>query len=200
MRKLLVVALVGALAAPALADITATAMPLGSSSFSREWTCEPVYSNMDYAGGYSGIDAAYDDYDSILEDGDIELCKLRFVGGIAAVGDTLYFDFFYPDTTWANGFYVDLPSAGASIWTIGLGDCPTGFFVPEAGLMQISTDAPAGFIWYYENTSAELGTEDIALYGPDAETSWTFELQNCVPEPATLSLLVLGGLALIRRR
>lgn len=197
MRKLLVVALVGLFAAPVLADITASSMPLGSTSSDREWTCEIVYSNMDYSSGYNTA-SGYDDYDTTMTE-DFDLCEVVFVGGINTVGDTLYFDFFYPDQTWANGFSIGLDQAGAFIWTITLGDCPTLFTVPDAGIMQISTDA-AAFIWYAEATSAEIGTEDITLYGPSAEESWTFELGACVPEPATLSLLALGAFALIRRR
>ena len=214
MRKLLLmVAVVGFVAGPAMAGIVeVSAVELGGASGGpRDCPdCEPVYDNMDYSSAWSTI-SGYDDY-QIADTpscpdwpaGQFEICEMSFVGGVNTLGDQLNLSWFLPDATPVIGFNWTPSQAGVFIWTLTFADppCPSGVFVPDDGLFQISSTADPGvlFTWYGESTSAELGTEDITLYGPNAETSWTFTFSGCVPEPATLALLSFGAFVLIRRR
>ena len=170
-----------------------------------------VYSNM--SEGPSGYwtsavsdDCGYDDYDSI-NDGPILLEKYRFIGGVEEVGDILWFDF-YSDramTNLVNYFGVQLWEAGIWIWTVTITSPIT---VPDAGVCHVTGDDYWGGgygggrgQWYLSDAGPTVGTED-PFYGSISDGSGfahLFELQN-VPEPAGLSLLALGGLALLRRR
>ena len=89
---------------------------------------------------------------------------------------------------------------------------------PAGGVPQL-INSPDGVVWGHRNTSYDQAANLKFLFGggpwpPDPVTGWTEELHvqiddimymegfdpDIFPEPATMSLLALGGLALIRRR
>ena len=103
------------------------------------------------------------------------------------MNDQLRFDFFEPDGTWVTAFAGTFPAAGVYTWTLPLGDCPTGYYVPRDGLFQIGLyGTTTSFSWISETDSAELGTEGIAYLGdhfhpqgdvePDMRIVGAFEL------------------------
>ncbi|MBN1796797.1 MAG: PEP-CTERM sorting domain-containing protein [Sedimentisphaerales bacterium] len=169
----------------------------------------PVYSNMNEGGGWYSISntegvIAYDDYDSI-NDADIEMDKVRFIGGVQNAGEVIWFDFFESDhVTYVDGFGVQFPVGGNYIWTITLGSPIT---VRDAGVLQLEADpgyvTPSTGVWFLSDAAPTIGSEDPTWPGytdsQDEYLSCKFEINN-VPEPCTMALLGLGGMAAIRRR
>ena len=214
MKKLLVVALVGLFVAPAMADLLVPGgEPVGvveAYISGRDCPdCERVYENLTAVGDmfqYDDLTGGNDDYQiggptcPEWPADQFEICEITFIGGVPNANDQLRFDFFEADGTWVTAFAGTFPSAGIYIWTLSW-DCPTGLYVPDDGIFQIGVyGTTTSFSWISETDSAEIGTEDITYLGPNAEESWTFAFAGCVPEPASLSLLALGALVLIRRR
>jgi hypothetical protein len=214
MKKLVLIgAVLAMVATPAMAGIIeVSAVKIGEATGGpRECLdCETVYENLD-AIGYYTTTAGYDDYQIAATPtcpdwpADMfEICNVQFIGGVVTLGDQLNLTWFDSALQGVIGFNWTPSQAGNFLWTLTFTDpeCPSGIFVPRDGVLQISSTAepPVPFNWYAEATSAEIGTENIALYGPSAEHSWTFAFNGCVPEPGTLALLGIGALALIRRR
>ena len=215
MRKvLLMVAMVGLVAGPAIADLVPGGEPVATlvATNMGSWDCpdcERVYENLDYVNLYDDIGGGEDDYQIAdtpscpdWPEGQFEMCAFSFVGGVNVANDQLRADFYEADGTWVTAYAITLPDAGLYIWRISFADpeCPTGIFLPEDGQFQLRVHTATSFDWFSETDSAEIGTEDIKVLGPNDVESWTWAFDACVPEPATLSLLALGGLALLRRR
>jgi hypothetical protein len=135
----------------------------------------------------------------------------EFVGGVSATSGILFFDFYYNDFSFGNGFGIQFPSAGAFIWTITFD--PTGFIVPTEGYHVITANSNPNIgplssgQWYLSDSGANPihGTNDLAWdsgsfdYGSGTvDLGYLFALG--VPTPGTVGLMGLAGLAGVSRR
>lgn len=159
------------------------------------------------AGGVIGLD----DYVSVLPPGDGDgwspLEAFGFVGGVTTAGMSLQVQFYDTTQTFISSFNITLPTGGSnSIWTITPTLPATDFFdVPNNGFVQIVAAAGSTGRFWLSTTAPSVGTESNLIGGtagpggvPPATHSHRFRLD--VPEPSTLSLLAIGGVALLRRR
>ena len=98
-----------------------------------------VYSQMDYGAGYVSATAGlvgFEDYDSINEQ-DIALDTFRFVGGVAAIGEVMWFDFFDSGYNYVDSFGAIFPPGGDWIWTSSLTSPMT---ITDAGILEVVAD------------------------------------------------------------
>lgn len=86
----------------------------------------------------------------------------------------------------SDAFLAQYTSTGSLAWATQLGTSSGD------GANGLALDG-AGNVYIAGNTFGDLG-------GPNQGDDDTFLAKYAVPEPATLSMLALGGLALIRRR
>lgn len=143
---------------------------------------------------------AFDDYDSTLASGHIELSQFIFVGGVDVANKPVSFGFYGPDLSLANSFSITLPSAGIFVWTITLG---AGFNIPEKGfaaMFRSSTDTSYIASWRGQSAAPTVGTNDINAGSWNAGYMRMEIIGEAVPEPTTMAALGAGALALIRRR
>jgi hypothetical protein len=76
---------------------------------------------------------------------------------------------------------------------------------PDYTEMVISDPVPVGEHWYvtYDITLSPNPPEEVIVIQPAGCTTYIDEIvvdTICIPEPATLLMLGLGGLALLRKR
>jgi hypothetical protein len=173
-----------------------------------------IYSNMTLSTNYAQSSAAtggvvsYDDYDSISTAGaTTQIEEFRFVGGSDIAGGVVFFTFFDAASNFLDSFGILVPQAGNFIWTITMN---TPVTVADAGIVQMwsndgtLTSYPVTVgTWFLTPDAPTVGTT-TAFPGytggdPPVQLDHKFEMTE-VPEPATLALLGLGALALIRRR
>jgi len=133
--------------------------------------------------------------------GTMFLGEMDFVGGTNTVGGSVTFNFY----DWAgvvgeigdlvNSFSVTLPSAGAFIWTITLGE---GFVIPTLGFVEMVNGTGGLSQWFLTNTAPTVGTS----FGSASPTniSQAFALIEGVPAPGAIALLGMAGLLGSRRR
>ena len=112
----------------------------------------------------------------------------------------LWFDFYDDSEVYIDSFGVQFPESGDFYWTIS---GPIGIVIPDIGIMEIVADTGSEGQWLLGEAGPTVGTED-PLFGTgagyDPPIAHCFELSNTIPEPASMALLGLGGLTLLRRR
>lgn len=159
------------------------------------------------AGGVLG----FDDYVAVAPPGDGDgwspLQEFGFIGGVTTAGMSLQVQFYDSTEAFITSFNITLPTGGSNqIWTITPTMPATLFFnIPNSGFVQIvAADGSTGR-WWLSTTEPAVGTQSDLVGGnagpggvPPASHSHRFRLD--VPEPGTLSLLVIGSIALLRRR
>ena len=189
-----------AAAAGTAAAIDVSAQPLTSQAGYGE-RATPIFSAIPspYVAFPAGTGVlGFDDYNSTLPGGTYEtLTTLRFVGGVTAVGGRLDFNFRQNDGTLFSSFFVNFPSAGNFIWSIGTDANPIGTLIPADGILEIVADANTTGQWFLSTGVPTLGTEDRAI-GSVTTHSHRFELS--IPAPGAAALMGLAGLVAGRRR
>jgi MYXO-CTERM domain-containing protein len=194
--KLVSALALAALAGVASANIVATPAPLDS---------EPDYVGRAVVfsaipGPYSGFPAAtgslgFDDYSSTMTAPVETLQSMRFVGGVAAAGQTLQVDIYSVSVVLVNSFQITLPQGGNFIWTI------TGINldIPKDGILQMTAVTGSQGRWFLGAGAPTVGTQSATFGGANGGAlSHRFEFTT--PTPGALALLGLGGLAASRRR
>ncbi|MBN1511955.1 MAG: PEP-CTERM sorting domain-containing protein [Phycisphaerae bacterium] len=216
MKKLSAIVMVLAFASVAFADApiysgaAVTFEPLDAVSGLRAGV---IYSNMTGAAYSVSAEAtggvvSADDYDSISTAGaTTQIEQFRFVGGADVAGGVIFFTFFDSASNLLDSFGFLTNQAGYGTYTITLN---TPVTVADAGTVQMwgnngyfpSYPITVG-TWFLTPDAPTVGTTtDWPGYAggdPPVPLNHNFEMTE-VPEPATLALLGLGALALIRRR
>lgn len=166
-----------------------------------------VFSAID--GPYAAFTAAsgslgFDDYvTTVFGQSDVMLLSsFRFVGGVTEIGDIIFFDFYDSLETYVDGFGVQFTQAGNFIWTITIND---EFIAPTGGVVQLTaptnqgTNGSSAGQWFLSTTIPTIGIESRG-YGSTSTHSHRFETTAAIPEPASVSILLLAAMGLIRRR
>lgn len=182
------------------------ATPIGAESGAL-FTAGTAYENMDPGNGFLAFPPATGvlgtaDYDSAADD-DINMGAFRFVGGVAAAGEVIFFDFFDAGGVFYDGFGVQFPQGGNFIWTITLA---TPQITQDAGFVQLFADDGSAVVastgqWFLSDAAPTIGSAGAAdATGPAGESLNHKFAIDAVPAPGSIALLGLGGLAAARRR
>jgi hypothetical protein len=220
MKQVLLILAVAVIASPATATIDRSNVPLLSAAASPPDTGKlgravsyngVAYSNMsafDDDPSVSGTSGAVssDDYTSIVTDPDtILMSQFQFVGGVANADEVLFFDFYDTGGVYVDSFGVQFSEGGMFTWTVTMS---VPFVVPNAGRCDMWADDGSVLVvskgtWFMNSAAPTIGTTGPTLPGYTDDLgkplNHKFEIIS-TPEPATISLLALGGLALLRRR
>jgi hypothetical protein len=128
----------------------------------------------------TGVDANY-------------LTSFKFVGGVAAVNQVLFFQFYDSASMPISDFGVQLPQAGNFVWTITLAQ---SIPIANAGFVGLIPNVGVTGTFRYASTPPAIGTSsDVG----DGKPGY-YRYQINVPAPASAGLLALGGLVALRRR
>jgi hypothetical protein len=152
--------------------------------------------------------------------GTMNAMSYEFVGGVTAIGGILFFDYFFNDFSFGNGFGIQFPSAGNFIWSITFN--PTGLIVPTEGyhVITANTNPNIGPVssgqWFLSEFSADpsgfpggIGHNDLAWdsgtfdydgtgASPPVNIGYAFAIG--VPTPGAVALMGIAGLAGVSRR
>jgi len=198
------------------AHITAT--PLDGEDADPRHAGNNMYTAMDgpFTAFAAGPALGFDDYVSAVGpgdgDGNSPLDEFGFLGGVTTAGMSLIVEFFDSNQVFRNSFSITLPQGGNFGWTITTGPdthppfSAPFFDVPNNGFVQLRAGAPGSTgRWFMSVTPPTVGTQSLLIGGnagpggvPPATSSHRFRLD--VPEPATLTLLAFGAVAMLRRR
>lgn len=214
MRLLAVLAILGLVAAPALAERDMSKVyPMTVADPGMRTL--PDYSNMYMAGSAwtttaTGVIVAEDDFDGVAPDGPGDQAgrhwveSIKFVGGVSGPLQVIWFTFYDAAHGYVDYVGGQFPFGGNYIWTLNISD-PHGAEAEEDGYFQMWAAAGYGTTatWFMDTNGPTLGT--TAANPPNLgfpghpPLNYKFEI-NFIPEPSTLVLLGMGALALIRRR
>lgn len=221
MKKLFVcVAVLGLVAASASAEMvnnndrslapiyTATAQPMDSQA--RVPGLGHPYVNMTLGTSLSAVSAtggsvSVDDYNLGGGSASWTLKKFRFVGGVAAAGQVLFFTFFTPSFAAQDSFGVQFPSGGNYIWTITI-STPANHIHHNGGFYRMWADDGSVLVlskgtWFMDSTAPTKGTTGPAYPGfTNGGNPLNHKFAVIIPEPATLAMFGMGVLTLIVRR
>ena len=211
MKKLvLMFALVGLLAAPAMAGIVDRSnTPILTATPQQARAGAAVYSSLGPGiGGYIPGPTAvgslgWDDYGTMSC---VNLTAFKFVGGVTAPGAVMWFEFYDAPPATGNfltSFGVLVNTPGAFIWTITFSSPP--FVIPHDAYLQICANStftpyPTTIAGYWFETTPDavtVGVNNTAV-GTAAPNVKQFSMH--IPEPVTLALVGMGALVLLRRR
>ncbi|MEE8169576.1 MAG: hypothetical protein V3T70_03430 [Phycisphaerae bacterium] len=212
--------------APLRTNLTMSAQPIESlsDSLTPRGTGGVIYSSFgppgpfDATGQLTGPAFITDDYTtslggplgSVVNLGANNLGQFRFAGGVGGTGQILNFSFFNvtgtaagsPTTfTVASSFAVPFPQGGNLIWTLGFTSLSTLPF-PNHGIMDIYI-VTAGNIFLNQTSGVTVGSNGsyaIPAYDPYTNAPLVTAFQVAVPDPATIALLVTGGVVLLGKR
>ncbi len=224
MKKALAILAITVIAVPAMANlVTTTATPFsGGVAYYGDQsagTTNPVYDNTVNSSGYyyntNGLEEgddlemtaggqmdhfAFGYYDPSGDGAVTTSAEVRFYDIATFVGDGT-------DTPIVSYTVTDLPGEGG--WIVGV-DLDTPSPVLPANIVmsvQLDNAVDAGLLIYDPPTigaSQDMfwlndGTGNWYYFGGNPVANFALEVEM-VPEPASLALLALGGLALLRRR
>jgi hypothetical protein len=135
----------------------------------------------------------------------------QFIGGSYTTNGIMFFDFYFNDFSYANGFGVSFgPYLGAYLWTITFGG--SSVTVPTEGYHAVvaNTDSNIGTvtngIWFLSDLGANpaVGHNDLAWdsgnTGGTAPVNLGYLFALGVPTPGTAAVMGLAGLAGVTRR
>lgn len=212
----------GAIAMPASAEpidrsgapiVTAEAIgKLGDMPGDR--TPGAIYDSL-YAGtagywshGYGTGLLGYDDYDVGLTP---KLSAIKFVGGVTAAYQVIWFDFYTAGSSYYGSLGGMFPQGGTWIWTLNVSNPP--FQIPYTGILQLVGNTTTYYgitngAWFFTSADALIIGSNNPTFGPPPVTTTgmgqyltvhNFALIG-IPEPMTVGLLGLGLAALLIRR
>ena len=216
MRKVVLLAAAVMLAAPAFAEFVGNADKSSAPIYEAQLVGDradyngTAYSNMTLGTNYSvsatGAVVSVDDYTSVVAPADtILMSTFKFVGGVANAGEVLFFTFFDSSGSYVDSFGAQFSQGGNFVWTVTLS---TPFAVANSGYVQMWADDGSVLVtstgsWFMTTDAPTIGTTGTAYPGyttsGGAYLDHKFEI-NSIPEPATIGLLGLSVLALVRRR
>lgn len=161
----------------------------------------------------------FDDYDTTTVGDTAFITGFQFVGGVPAASDSMRFTwgvYLPPSTTFGSPSLVPLISTSAPLGLYGVGNFGWTFTftgvvsIPDTGLLgglaYFAIDGPTAtddVVWFHTGSLGNpvVTGSNVANIGSAAASPSQYQrFSFFVPDPATLSLLAVGGLLAARRR